>query len=258
MGLNIYKALGWGIDDVIVDANNRDNYKVTDPRFNPSSVVFSYENREDFTDEAYLAHIDDIMGEATVESVINDTEGLFVGKFMIEEMVKSNPPWHKHMLLDGMIHQPLGNGKSVVLIIPPGHSDTWFHSNSPVDHYETVADAIPGNSLSPTVKKLSVTPYPYSGYMNAKTGEKIDGPVVRAFSKINDACLTASEDDRKGLSELALAVSRKMGFESYDDATESIAPCVPGDVRDLAVWTGLFADENAWKDLRPMVITYWA
>jgi hypothetical protein len=258
MGQHIYKALGWGIDDVIVDINNRDNYKVTDPRFNPSSVVFSYENRENFTDEAYLAHIDNIMGEATVESVINDTEGLFVSKFMMEEMVKSNASWRNHMLLDGMIHQPLGNGKSVVLIIPPGHSDTWFHSNSPVDHYEAVADAIPGDSFSPTVKKLSVTPYPYSGLMNAKTGEKMDGPVVRTFLKITDVYRAAREDDRNGLSELALAVANKMGFESADDANENIVPYVPGDVRDLAVWTGLFTDENAWKDLRPMVITYWA
>lgn len=258
MGRHIYKALGWGIDDVIVDSNNRDNYKVTDPRFNPSSVVFSYENRENFTDEAYFTHIDDIMGEATVESIINDTEGLFVGKFMMEEMVKSSPSWQKHMLLDGMIHQPLGNGKSVVLIIPPGHSDSWFHDDSPIDFYESVANSGSENTYAPTVKKLSGTPYPYSGTMNAKTGEKIDGPVVRAYFKITDAYRAASENDRKGLSELALAVANKLGFESADDANENIIPYVPGDVRDLAVWTGLFADENAWKDLRPMVITYWA
>jgi hypothetical protein len=76
--------------------------------------------------------------------------------------------------------------------------------------------------------------------------------------KITDVYRAASEDDRNGLSELALAVANKMGFESADDANENIVPYVPGDVRDLAVWTSLFTDENAWKDLRPMVITYWA
>lgn len=259
MGLRIHKALGWGIDNVTVDGNDGDNYKVIDARFNPSSVVFSYENHDHFTDEAYLAHIEEVKGEATIESILKDTEGLFISKFMVEEMIKSSlPAQHQHMVLDGMIHQPLGNGKSVVLIVPPGHLDKWSHNDSPVDYYESVADSVFGGSFAPTVKKLSVTPYPYSGVMDANTGEKLDGSATRAFFKITDAYRRASEDDLKGLSELTLAVAQKLGFGSVDDAITNIVPYVPGDVRDLAVWTDLFADESAWKDLRPMVITYWA
>lgn len=257
MGLRIHKALGWGIDDVIVTSDDRDNARVADPRFNPSSVVFTYENRDNFTDAAYLAHIEDVMGEATVESVMNDTEGLFVSKFMVEEMIKSKLARHwDYMVMDGMIYQPLGNHKAAVLIIPPGNSDSWLRSDSPVDHYESLVDS--GNSITPTVKKLSVTPYPYSGVMNAKTGEKIDGPLVRTFSKITNLMLTADEEGRKGLPELGLALAKKMGFESLNEANDAIVPYVPGDVRDFAAWTGLFADDNAWKDLRPMVFTYWA
>jgi hypothetical protein len=260
MALRIHKALGWGIDDVLVDSNDNDNYKVTDPRLNPSSVLFSYENYDQFTDAAYLTHIEEVAGEATIESVTNDDEGLFVSKFMVEEMVKSNKlPINKHMVLDGMIHQLLGNHKSFVLIIPPGNSDTWSHNDSPVDYYESVADTAADDYFTPKVKALSVTPYPYSGIMNAKTGEKIDGPVAHTFSQITNSYLTARNDDeRKGLPELALSIANKMGFDSTDDATKNIVPYVPGDVRDLAAWTNLFADDNAWKDLRPMVVTYWA
>lgn len=257
MGLRIHKALGWGVDDVVVSSNDKDTSRVTDPRFNPSSVVFSDEDRDNYTDAAYLAHIEEVMGEATIESIMNDTEGLFVSKFMVEEMIKSNPQHRgKYMVMDGMIYQPLGHQKAAIVIIPPGNSDSWLQYDSPVDHYESLVDS--GNSVMPTVKKLSVTPYPYSGVMNAKTGEKIDGPIIRTFTKITNLLLTATEDERKGLPELGLAIAKKMGFESLDDATRTIIPYVPGDVRDFARWTGLFADDNAWKDLRPMVFTYWA
>lgn len=264
MGLGIYKALGWGISDVVVDAN--DNQKVTDTRFNPESVIFNYQHRDKFNDESYLAHIKDVMGEATVEAVMKDTDGLFVGKFMVEEMLKSKSSFgNEHMVLDGMIHQPVGNQKSVVLIIPPGYSDTWLHADSPVDHYEAVANAVAGNPFAPTVKELSVTPYPYSGVMNAKTGKKIDGSLVRACLdtaktiSVNDGNLSVIETvNSKGWSDLVLAAALEVGFNSIEDAIENIVPYVPGDVRDLAKWTNLFADDNAWKDLRPMVFTYRA
>lgn len=268
MALGMYKALGWGISDVIVDA--KDNYKVTDARFDPSSVVFNYENRENFTDEAYLAHIQEIMGEPTVEAVIADEEGLFVSKFMVEEMLKSNSGLgRRHRVLDGIIHQPLENQEGVVLVIPPGYSDTWFHDDSPIDYYEAVANVVAGDPFAPTVKQLSMTPYPYSGYMNAKIGEKIDNSLVRifldiakSFSLLNGNLSGNEKVNNAGSSELILAAALKaalkLGFDSIEDAIENIVPYVPGDVRDFAKWTNLFADENAWKDLRPMIFTYRA
>jgi hypothetical protein len=264
MGLGIYKALGWGIDDVIVDAN--DNRKVIDSRFNPSSVVFSYENREKFIDEAYLDHIKELVGEPTIETVLADKDGFFVSKFMVEEMRNSNSSFgHQHMILDGMIHQPLDNQKSVVLIIPPGNFDTWFHNDSPIDCYESVANAVSGTPFAATVKKLSKAPYPYSGIMNAKTGEKIDNYLARAFLdtakpfSITDDNLSVIENvNYAGYYDIVLEAAIKLGFNSIEDAVENLVPCVPGDVRDVAAWTNLFADDTAWKDLRPMVFTYRA
>lgn len=226
MGIRINKMCGWGLTDLVKD----------DPRINWDGRYFDY-RRGDFTYEGYLEVA------KTVPGTFTSLDSLF---FEDRKKAGKKLPDPRYAAVFGSVDVGLEN----VMCVRPLSMPDWHRHDDIIDYLEA------GVEPNSEARVLDHSIYPYSGYMDARTGERLQrGIEIKRWMQIVEK-LGKEDSTARVLGEVA-GVFEKANEMSYEYAKKFVVPDVSPDVRAVAKYLDIFATEDAWKGLRPMVYTYW-
>jgi hypothetical protein len=264
MGLRLHKALGYGLTGLSINPDSP--CQSNDPRINFASSVFTHAEKNADAVEAYMKYL----RKRTQNAMDNfeDTDGIslmFTLRLLEQQVEEADGNYNKVDLWGHVFYEGEYGDPGTILIVPPGLGSQWSHYDDKLDAVEA---SLNGNhSLSPEVKAVPFSPYPFDGWMDTRTGEKISFEVESKMGVIN--LLTRSledgnlpEDKREniaqGLERIQAKFAETVGTDTYEEADKVIVPLVPPEVKDFAEWSGVFPDGETWKELRPMIYSYWA
>ena len=244
MSLRLNKALGYALTDLV------DN----DPRINQDSPLLFWSRFEDEDEnfvvptlDGYAAWLEEKaaagdggFGTRTEASLLRRARGLRL---------------HRLELTDAVVHRD-ESGPETLVLIPPISLHNWCRGDDPIDYIEAslLHDGGRDNSLVALQRGIG-------GY--ADRFMDIDG------TELNAAAARFVLLAREGMPEDELDSTaswiRRLDPEEHQqvyfsaaEARERIVPCVPSDLRRLAAYGQLFTSDDVWKQLRPVLYTYWA
>lgn len=235
MGIRVHKVLGYGLTDVRTDDST--GHRITDERINPDSSALSYdappisEYREWLEDRSKAGDI-----ETDIElSMLRDPE----------------PNERRLDLDDAVIHQGEFGLPNVLVVSPPTFRQ-WSRFDDTMDWIEESYLRNPTEPQANRVETLRHGIYPFIGYMDSRTGEKLDDVIFSWIRATNPEASRPFDGDE--LDRLAQAA----GFDDNGDAWANVAPIVPNDVKNIAQFLMLFTDDSALLQLRPVLYTCWS
>lgn len=229
MSTRLHKFLGYGLKMQLDDAD-----EIADPRINTSSAVFEYEVQGDA--QTYSRWL----GE---NGHSKSLDRWFAAD---AEMLEKHP---RRWIEDCYAWSPEGELPDVLVFQPLSMPD-W-------SRYDDVIDAIieglaaGDEPFGDHLEQLKHNIYPWSGsYMDTVSGERLDDKVMPWVRSCNDTKIYTDGDREE--------YAQALGYKDHAEALQRVAPLVPDEIRDLVRYLDVFADEDAWKDLRPMLFTYWS
>jgi hypothetical protein len=265
MGTRIVKVVGYGLTGLSIDP---ENYMLTnDPRINPSFPAFSYEDPEvKDSDASYMEHLRSKTSGLGSEEFFHSPYFSLI--FPLRELEKSlegqeaseSFTMQSHIVYDGEYGDP-----GTLLIIPPGMQESWYRYGDHIDGLESFLED--EDSMEAKIQTMNFSPYPFDGMMDARTGEKISMDFERKLRSIKTlekalSKKTLKDESRQevkyGLKILQADAVKAFKFTDYVELSKNIVPLVPIEVQDLVEWSGIFRSPETWKDLRPMLYTYWS
>lgn len=259
MGITPTSVLGWGLDDVVPQ----------DPRVN-------WDNLWEFKTDKYFEYL---------QSEIEKEEGLDAReqdgylqleyrhfrrlyeteKFLdfIKESVENialegtsseirNIKYNVCRTIDPVAYSDEGGLSNVLVITPPSevdwhrYADDFDYAYAQIDYYENGVDFV-----TPKVNVLRSNPWPYDVFwMDDRTGQKFQhGNLYEWLRAVKNTSYPLGDDTKETLTQELLGMS-------YED-TQHIVPGVPGAVKRVGSFLNLFT-ENVYKDMKPMLYTYWS
>ena len=133
----------------------------------------------------------------------------------------------------------------------------WFRSGDSIDWWE--ASLKPdGQGDDARLDFLPSGPSPYSDRFMDIDGTELNAAAAR-FMMLAREGLSGDELDEEAswIRRLDPKAHGQVYF-SGADALARIVPHVPAGVRNLAEYGQLFTSDDVWKQLRPVLYTYWA
>lgn len=235
MGIRVHKMIGYGLADVKTEEGA--GWRIADDRINLDSPAIS---RECPTIEEYRSWLEARREEGDIETDIELS------------MLREPEPNEGHLDLDDAVtHSGEFGLPNVLVIVPPTYRRRWCRFDDAIDYIEeTYLRKPPAEPQANWVRKLRHGIYPFIGYMDANTGERLDDKIFHWIRATNT-------DPRPSDQELDL-IAKAAGMEDNRDAWERVAPFLPNDIKNIAVFLDLFTTEEALLELRPLVYTYWA
>jgi hypothetical protein len=241
MGLRIHKAIGWGLTSLAPGEDGQ-----ADSRVNWKAEPFKYEGR---TGREYLAWLRE-------QAEVRRRNGL--QWFSIDSMTLGDAEW-----LDKFGGEPVWQtvtyspeyGLPEVLVIRPFVCTDWSRTDDMIDYSaERLSHPDAENWWAPVRGGI----HPFEGlFMDAETGESLPHAVVQWVRLVNGLTERGVSDEEARLG-LAAAVRAWTPYRSQAEAKARIVPRVPEEVRDLAEYLDLFTDAAVWRQLRPVLYTYWS
>lgn len=242
MGIRVTKVLGYGLTDV-----KTRKWNIADGRINRKSPLLDYDS--DATLDDYLDWL-----KAEYPTDEKKMEHFSMDMWLFRERERDDFDWFKETgAFDprSLVHHGIEYMEKNVLLIRPLSCKNWRRYDDPIDYVEEAEKFKDDpNGTVNWYKEIPGGIFPFSGsFMNARTGERVQDGITlyrvltwEGWDKIYD------------LEDLA----PKMGFEDGDDARANLVPIVPDGIRDLVKWGKLFTNDDVWKQLRPMIYTYWS
>lgn len=242
MGIRVTKVMGYGLTDV-----KTRKYKIADGRINTKSPLLDWDS--DVKPSDYIDWLEK-------QNPNEEDFGHFnIDRWYIKETREEGYNWHdKTGVFEpaGLVHHGTEYMEKNVLLIRPLFCKDWRRYDDPIDYVEETFRA-DGEGQANWYREIPGGIFPYSGiFMNAKTGDTLKSGIDLwryltwdSFKKL----LTEEQLDK---------VCQEFGFTDAADARLNCVPAVPECVKDLAEWGKLFKDPDTWKQLRPMIYTYWS
>jgi len=174
------------------------------------------------------------------ENFIKDWPGLSISMF-------KNKNWNldRHIIYD---HE-----NSPILIIPPGYPD-WYRYDDSIDFAEETRVY----NQQDRIVEFQQGIWPHLLHQNSK-GDKLNPSISHAwwreFNAIKDGVVL--QEHIQEVNKYIESFSKKLGFTSFHDARDNIAPYVPDVVRAFCEFTNIFIDPDTILKLRPMLMVYW-
>lgn len=258
MGVRFHKILGYGVTGLSINPKNM--METDDPRINLGSSVFSGEY-DDYTDKAYLKRLENLTHNAIENQDVNDPNfELAFEKFEVQELVKNQKSSTSWEIFRGVTYEGEYGDASTLIVVPPGMSSVWSRYGDAIDHAESYLNG--NDSNMPVIRSIGTPLYPFYGWMNSKTGESVtleEDSKRRTTETLLEALDSKklAEPDVPSVHKILLAHLEQSGFESVEDYKATIVPIIPAGVRDVCRWLDIFTDDDGWKNLRPMLYTYW-
>lgn len=227
MGLRIRKMCGYGLTDLAED----------DPRVNWDSAYFNYRS-SDFSVDEFL-------------ELAEGRDGTYgrLDRIMVQQ-------WREQGKEDPDVADcfEIGNADSGLtaacartLACPD-----WYRSDDTIDYLEA------GGEPDSSVRVLDYGIFPYDGlYMDARTGEPVkEGLDIRRWVRIADRLGEESYDTQ--VQAAYAGVFEEENKWTLEDAREFLVPNVPEDIRNVVDYLDVFTSADEWKNLRPMICTWWS
>lgn len=243
MGIRVTKVMGYGLTDV-----KTRKYNIADGRINAKSPLLDWD-----ADET----LDDYMDWLKASHDPNDTSLRFnIDVWYLKDREEEGFSWREKTGATtprDLVHHGIEYMEKNVLLVRPLFCKDWERYDDPIDYVEET-HKYPDDGVVNWYREIPGGIFPYNGiFMNAKTGESVKNGIELWRYLTWPTFKTILTEDRLE------AVSREMyGFNSAEDARENLVPTVPECVKDLVEWGKLFKDPNAWKQLRPLIYTYWS
>ncbi|MFB7858892.1 hypothetical protein [Rhodococcus qingshengii] len=219
MGIRISKVMGYGLSDVVTD----DSGNIADPRINTNSPLLSGKASL----SAYQSFLDnriDMLAAAQEKMFLQDLPENIMGRALTWDSEHGIP--------------------DVLVLTPIADLAKWNRYDDPLDYEEYWSSH---TDMDPYFRVLRQGIYPYTMYMDRITGERTHNSYCswRAISK--------SENEK-----LRILWAHSLGYSSVDEVNDRVVPEVPDEIRNLAEFGELFTDDDVWKQLRPMIYTYFS
>lgn len=224
MSNRIHKIMGYGLTDV-----KSIEFQITDPRFNPKSLVIDKELNLTVKDYYKFLKNKDKNYEVLLE------------KSNVRQHCKKKSDLSRCFIYDGEMGSP-----NVFVIVPPYELQEWTRYDDAIDYTEHVSLSI---SADPIWRVLDNGIYPYLGHFNRDTGKKIDSWETQYLRGL----LRTSEQYPRNLDEEC----RRLGLKNCDDI-DRIGPIIPPPVRFLAEFAEIFTDPQTINELKPIFYIYWS
>ena len=265
MGTRIVKVVGYGLTGLSIDPENY--MQTNDPRLNQLAAPLSYDDPEEKnSDASYIEHLRSKASELDPEKLVSSEDfGLIFPLRELEKNLDGQDPSESFTILEHIVYDGEYGDPGTILIIPPGMKDSWYRYGDHIDGLESSLED--EGSIEPKIKVMDFSPYPFDGMMDARTGEKISYKAdqkIRTVRELEKALKNpglkkkSQKEFQHGIKLLQADVVKDFNFEDYTELLKNIVPLVPVEVKELVQWAELFTGPEVWKDLRPMVYTYWS
>lgn len=246
MSLRLNKAIGYALTDLVTD----------DPRINYESPLLDWPRLEeedpDFDApnfEGYIAWLKESAAAGT------GGFGTNMEATLLQIMVDKERGTAK--LTDAVIHQQ-ESCPEVLLLIPPIYIHSWLRRDDSIDHAE--ARLQPGNGLDNKLTRVDVGFGAYSNRFMDIDGTDHSGTAAY-FVQMAEGGMPADELDPIARDirpmDWRFDDTRQM-YSNAAEASARLVPTVPTDLRRLAAYGKLFTSNEVWKQLRPVIYTYWS
>lgn len=254
MGIRLHKFMGYGLTDISCDSDGR----IDDERINPQSILLGggagNDSEEAWTEaarESYRSWLQEQrtalehkrkQGETVEHPAVLDRWYL-----NDQERVQRD----RRYLRDCIAYQP-EYGLANVLALQPLACADWKRYDDPIDYMTETFIAEPaGENGINHVEVFAHGIHPFNAsYMDARTGL-----LIKDLQPIEVGWVL--RDDERYEPMTADVISR-LGFSDRAEFLQNVVPKVPQEIRDIAEFTGLFTHDHVWRQLRPLLYTYWA
>lgn len=136
-------------------------------------------------------------------------------------------------------------GDPSVLVLRSLTESGWERYDDPIDHYII--------STTPKYTLLDAPLYPCYGYIDKRTGEKVD---TTTREEIQDVRMLTKSSNKKQYEEYISALLEEIGCkESWE---ERFNYDLPLDIIEFCRYTEMFVEENTIYTLKPMVYSFWS
>jgi hypothetical protein len=244
MALRLNKALGYALTDLV------DN----DPRINQDSPLLFWSRFEDEDDDFMVPTLDSYA--AWLEEQAAAGNGGF-GTRTEAKLLRSERSRRLHHLelTDAVVHQ-VESGPEVLVLIPPVYLHRWCRDDDSIDYIE--ASLLPDGGRDNSLVALQRGVGAYEGRFMDVDGIELNEQ-ARHFAYFAGQDMPEEELDNiaSRIKPADPAADRPM-YSGAVEARERIVPLVPSDLRRLAEYGQLFTGPDVWKQLRPVLYTYWA
>lgn len=257
MGYRINKALGYGLTDIqtIQDAEDKEVFTLNDKRIDLSCL----NNRKDYSDGRFLDHMDTLIANEQDESKKDD---LAIEKFLFTESMH-NPIGeaqvmdleNSYIAISGIHYNDYTGLPNVLVLTPPARvKASWIRHDDDIDYAEA-------ENMDPIIKQFTEPLYPYDGWMNTETGERLNKDDLETFQKIAfvEELIQNEINPENNIERINFLkkMYKTLGVSNQEEMEESRVPMIPLSVKVLCSWTGIIG-MDAIKTLRPMLYTYWS
>lgn len=241
MGIRVTKVLGYGLTDV-----KTRKWKIADGRINTKSPLLNWDSPVKLDD--YIDWLEAKYDENKIEGGFN------IDRWYVKESREEGFKWHDKTGVatpNELVHHGTEYMEKNILLVRPLFCNDW-------ERYDNIIDYIEENHKYRDTdtgavnwyREIPEGIYPWSGsFMHAKTGEPIKNGIDlwRYLTWPSFKNLVILDD-----------IAESYGFVDEADIRENFVATVPEAVKDLCEWGKLFKDPDAWKQLRPMIYTYWS
>jgi len=234
MGIRVHKFLGYGLTGL-----EHDGMKLTDERVNRESWLLAHDGVPALGD--YFAWLEARRAASSKEFSFS------LDWVHLKNLGKEN--WPKPRDLDDCAAYDPEYGRPDVLVVRPYSARDWYRFDDPIDYVQETYLRDPGTAQESRADLIGACLYPYQSYMDDRTGTALDDKVFMWVRASNA---------RDSSPEVLDTFAQWAGFSGHAEASGHVVPFVPEEVQDLVEYAQLFTHAGVWRQLRPVLYTYWA
>lgn len=234
MGIRVHKFAGYGFTDMQPNV---------DPRVNWKCGLLNWDHHG-LSGDDYFHWLGD--QRRILETRVFSMDYL---------MLRTEAKLRSATLLDCLAWDTEYGLKNVMALRPLAYPD-WGREDDTIDY---VTEIHLSGGQRARVEEIPTGIFPFDGrYMDARTGEQLPHEViwfVRLKNELGIEYMRAVTDGQ--VSALDEAAKAHTPFDSAVEAAGHIVPLVPEEIRDICEFSGLLTEPNGWKDMRPLLYTWW-
>jgi hypothetical protein len=143
-----------------------------------------------------------------------------------------------------------------VLALRPVSCYDWHRRDDTIDWLTESRPRDGSEGQRPWVQVFDDGIYPFGGlFMDAADGVNLPLNIIGWVQWRNEL---RPDADPEEVARVMDVIARRYGYRSHAQALERIVPRVPREVRDLAEFGHLFTRPEVWRQLRPLLYTWWS
>ena len=253
MSVNIHKVLGYALTGITwaADPQRPGRQRISDPRINTESPLLFWTDLEE-TDEDFS--IPDATGYTSwleARQGPGDRLEARIIKNSLEKQLLSSP------LTQTVVHDAESRFADTLVLIPPAMLHRWYRAGDSIDWWE--------DSLRPAEERqvsrldfLPTGPSPYSDRFMDSDGTELNEEAAQLMWLAGEGMPEEELDEIANRIRPAARTKDRPMYRSGADALGRLVPHVPSSVRNLAEFGQIFTSPDVWKQLRPVMYTYWS